>query len=53
VVTLIFSGNAALRLEVECLEVELADLGAVWTTTTCPGHPVDDPPVVESQTARG
>jgi hypothetical protein len=53
VVTLIFSGNAALRLEVECLEVELADLGAVWTTTTCPGHPVDDQPVVESQTARG
>src|SRR5262249_20641460 len=32
VVTLMFSGGAALRLEVECLEVELADLGPVWTT---------------------
>jgi len=27
VVTLLFSGGAALRLEVECLEAELADLG--------------------------
>ena len=27
VVTLIFSGGAALRLEVECLERELVDLG--------------------------
>jgi hypothetical protein len=31
VVTLTFSGDAALRLEVECLEVELADLGPVWS----------------------
>jgi hypothetical protein len=38
VVTLIFSGGAALRLEVECLEAELADLGPTWTTTTCPAH---------------
>ena len=38
VVTLMFSGGAALRLEVECLEVELADLGPVWTTTCCPIH---------------
>lgn len=53
VVTLTFSGGAALRLEVECLEAELADLGAVWTTTTCPGHPVDDQPAVETQPFRG
>jgi hypothetical protein len=51
IVTLVFSGGAALRLEVECLEAELADLGAVWTTTTCPGHPIDDQPVVEPQQA--
>jgi hypothetical protein len=38
VVTLVFSGGAALRLEVECLEVELADLGPVWTTAACPIH---------------
>jgi Protein of unknown function (DUF2948) len=37
-VTLIFSGGAALRLEVECLEAELADLGPVWATTICPAH---------------
>ena len=39
VVTLFFSGDAALRLEVECLECELADLGPVWTTVQCPAHP--------------
>ena len=38
VVTLLFSGGAALRLEVECLEVELADLGPVWLTSGCPDH---------------
>jgi hypothetical protein len=41
VVTLVFSGGAALRLEVECLEAELADLGPVWTTAACPNHPRD------------
>ncbi len=41
VVTLIFSGDMALRLEVECLEVELADLGPVWETTLRPAHPDD------------
>jgi hypothetical protein len=44
IVTLIFSGGAALRLEVECLEAELADLGEVWTTAKCPGHPIEDQP---------
>ncbi len=37
VVTLIFSGGGALRLEVECLEAELVDLGPSWT---CVGRPV-------------
>lgn len=41
-VTLQFSGGAALRLDVECLEVELADLGPEWTTVKCPKHPDDD-----------
>ena len=36
-----FSGGAALRLEVECLEAELADLGPVWVTECCPAHAVD------------
>jgi hypothetical protein len=41
VVTLIFSGGGVLRLEVECLECELADLGPAWSTACCPGHTVD------------
>lgn len=39
VVDLIFSGGGALRLEVECLEAELADLGPTWTACACPNHP--------------
>jgi hypothetical protein len=38
VVTLTFSGGAALRLEVECLEAELADLGPSWAAECCPAH---------------
>jgi hypothetical protein len=41
VVTLMFSGGAALRLEVECLEAELADLGPAWDTECRPVHAVD------------
>jgi len=41
VVTLIFSGEAALRLDVECLEAELVDLGPVWTCTGRPVHAVE------------
>jgi len=38
VVTLSFSGGATVRLDVECLEAELADLGPIWTTAVCPAH---------------
>ncbi len=31
--------RAALRLEVECIEAELADLGPAWAAVRCPGHP--------------
>ena len=44
IVTLFFSGGGALRLEVECLECELADLGPAWTTAACPAHPDDATP---------
>jgi hypothetical protein len=37
-VILTFSGGAALRFDVECLEAELADLGPVWATAACPAH---------------
>ncbi|MEJ2374600.1 MAG: DUF2948 family protein [Pseudolabrys sp.] len=40
VVTLVFSGGKALRLEVECLEAELADLGPSWSAAGCPAHSV-------------
>jgi hypothetical protein len=43
VVTLVFSGGAAVRLEVECLEAELADLGPCWTTGKCPEHVPEQP----------
>ena len=38
VVKLTFSGGGAIRLDVECLEVELADLGEVFSTDLCPDH---------------
>jgi hypothetical protein len=40
-VTLIFSGGAALRLEVECLECELTDLGPTWDAKARPEHAVN------------
>ena len=42
IVTLIFSGGAALRLDVECLEAELADLGPSWSAAACPQHALAD-----------
>ena len=38
VVSLIFSGGGVIRLDVECLEAELADLGEVSTAVICPDH---------------
>jgi hypothetical protein len=38
IVTLTFSGGATLRLDVECLEVELADLGPIRAANCCPSH---------------
>jgi hypothetical protein len=37
-VTLFFSGDAAIRLRVECLEGELSDLGPAWPTRAKPRH---------------
>ena len=33
-----FAAGAAIRLDVECIELELKDLGAVWSTTLKPDH---------------
>ena len=40
-VTLTFSGGAAIRLSVECVEAELKDLGAAWSAASSPVHPED------------
>lgn len=37
-ITLLFAAGAAVRLDVEYIEVELKDLGHVWTTKYKPDH---------------
>ncbi len=41
-VTLQFAGGGAIRLEVECIEAELRDLGAAWRTRLKPEHAGDE-----------
>jgi hypothetical protein len=43
-VRLTFSGGAELRLDVECLEAQLHDIGPRWPAKSCPGHKLDDAP---------
>ena len=38
-ITLLFAGGGAIRLEVECIEAELRDIGAGWRTGAKPDHP--------------
>ena len=40
-VTLTFAGGGAVRLEVECLEAAISDLGAAWATRRKPEHAGD------------
>lgn len=42
-VTLFFSGDASILLDVECIEAELKDLGPVWRTRFKPKHPGGEP----------
>ena len=42
-IDLVFSGSAALRLDVECIEVRMKDLGPVWESVARPGHDIDTP----------
>jgi hypothetical protein len=39
-ITLYFAGGGAVRLEVECIEAELRDLGSVWRTAVKPAHAI-------------
>ena len=38
-VFLTFAGQGTIRLQVECIEAELSDLGGSWETTRRPHHP--------------
>ena len=42
-VTLTFSGDASIQLQVECIEAELRDLGPAWRTRSKPEHPGEEP----------
>ena len=37
-ITLTFSGGAAIRLDVECIEAALSDIGPRWSVEDKPGH---------------
>lgn len=40
-VSLVFAADAAIRLDVECIEAEMRDLGAAWATSSKPNHADD------------
>ena len=42
-IELVFAGNAAIRLSVECIDCYLRDLGAPWPTANLPDHALDAP----------
>ena len=41
-VELVFAGDGAIRLKVECIEAQLSDMAAAWGTDSLPKHQVDD-----------
>ncbi len=41
-VTVTFSGGAALRLDVECLDAQMRDMGERWEARAAPAHAIDD-----------
>ena len=38
VIELVFAGNAAVRLDVECIEAQLSDMKASWAAQSVPRH---------------
>ncbi|MCP4071877.1 MAG: DUF2948 family protein [Hyphomicrobiales bacterium] len=38
---LVFSGGATIRMEVECIEVQLSDMDAAWKAKSQPAHDMD------------
>jgi hypothetical protein len=47
-ITLVFAGGAAIRLEVECIEGEMRDLGGAWRARAVPDHGAAEPDVETS-----
>lgn len=41
-IILAFAGGGTVRLQVECLEARLHDLGGAWAAKARPVHPIDD-----------
>jgi Protein of unknown function (DUF2948) len=41
-IELMFAGGGTIRLDVECIEVALRDLGGSWSTDTLPAHAVEE-----------
>jgi len=41
-IRLVFSGDAAILLEVDCIEAQLCDLGPRWAVANCPTHKLDE-----------
>jgi len=41
-ILLTFAGGAAIRLEVECIEAQLTDLGIAWAARVAPEHDLSD-----------
>jgi hypothetical protein len=52
-ITLHFAGGGAIRLEVECIEAELRDLGAAWRTAVKPEHSAIGPENAAARTLQG
>jgi hypothetical protein len=42
-ITLVFAGNTAIRLSVECIDCYLRDLGRPWPTANLPDHDLGPP----------
>lgn len=40
-IQLAFAGGASLMLDVDCIEAQLSDLGAAWSTPNLPRHDLD------------
>lgn len=37
-IELVFAGDGAIRLDVECIEAQIADMAAAWTAQSVPNH---------------